>query len=76
MGAGEIEDAAENLLRLRRIVDTEKMSESSFLMVLTDTDYAFRLKNGVWVVPIGCLKIWPCSRSGLLDMRARLCYNV
>jgi predicted AAA+ superfamily ATPase len=56
MGAGEIEDAAANLLKLRRIVDTEKMNEPSFLMVLTGTEYAFKMKNGVWVVPIGCLK--------------------
>jgi predicted AAA+ superfamily ATPase len=56
MGAGQIEDAAENLLKLRRIIDTEKMNEPSFLMVLTGTEYAFQLKNGVWVVPIGCLR--------------------
>ncbi|MCL2671245.1 MAG: DUF4143 domain-containing protein [Clostridiales bacterium] len=56
MGAGEIEDAAENLLKFRRIVDTEKMNEPSFLMVLTGTEYAFKMKNGVWVVPLGCLK--------------------
>jgi predicted AAA+ superfamily ATPase len=56
MGAGEIEDAAENLLRLRQVIDTEKMNQPSFLMVLTGTEYAFQLKNGVWVVPIGCLK--------------------
>jgi len=56
LGAGEIEDAAENLLRLKRTVDTEKMNEPSFLMVLTGTEYAFQMKNGVWVVPLGCLK--------------------
>jgi predicted AAA+ superfamily ATPase len=56
MGAGEIEDAAANLLKLRQIVDTEKMNEPLFLMVLTGTEYAFQMKNGVWVVPIGCLK--------------------
>ncbi|MDR3305701.1 MAG: DUF4143 domain-containing protein [Clostridiales Family XIII bacterium] len=56
MGASEIESAAENLLKLTKIVDTEKMNEPSFLMVLTGTEYAFQLKNGVWVVPLGCLK--------------------
>ncbi|MDR1070837.1 MAG: DUF4143 domain-containing protein [Gracilibacteraceae bacterium] len=56
MGAGEIEDAAKNLLRLKQAVDTEKMNEPSFLMVLTGTEYAFRMKNGVLVVPLGCLK--------------------
>ena len=56
MGAGEIENASENLLKLHRIVDTKKMNEPSFLMVLTSTKYAFKMKNGVWVVPIGCLR--------------------
>lgn len=56
MGAGEIENASENLLKLHRIVDTKKMNEPSFLMVLTSTEYAFKMKNGVWVVPIGCLR--------------------
>jgi predicted AAA+ superfamily ATPase len=56
LGAGDIEDAAENLLKLKKIVDTEKSYEPSFLMVITGTEYAFKLKNGVWVVPLGCLK--------------------
>ena len=56
LGAGEIEDASRNLLKLKMIVDTEKMKEPSFLMVLTGTEYAFQLENGVWVVPLGCLK--------------------
>jgi predicted AAA+ superfamily ATPase len=54
--AGEIEYASKNLLELKRKVDTEKMNEPSFLMVLTGTEYAFQMKNGVWVVPLGCLK--------------------
>jgi predicted AAA+ superfamily ATPase len=56
MGASEIEDASENLLKLKKTVDTEKMNEPSFLMVLTGTEYAFQMKNGIWVVPLGCLK--------------------
>ena len=56
MGAGEIEDASENLLKLKKVVDTEKMDNPSFLMVLTATEYAFQMKNSVLVVPLGCLK--------------------
>lgn len=56
MGAGEIEDASENLIKLKRTVDTKKMNEPSFLMVLTGTEYAFQMKNGIYVVPLGCLK--------------------
>jgi len=56
MGMGEIEKACENLLRLKASVDTEKMEEPAVLMVLTATEYAFQMKNGIWLVPLGCLK--------------------
>jgi len=56
MGAGEIETAAENLIKFKTNIDTETMQEPSFLMVLTGTEYAFQMKNGVWVIPLGCLK--------------------
>ncbi len=56
MGAGEIEKAAENLIKFRDNIDYSKMPQPSFLMVLTATQYAFQMKNGVWVVPISCLR--------------------
>jgi predicted AAA+ superfamily ATPase len=56
MGAGEIEDAALNLLELKKKVDTGRANEPSFLMVLTGAEYAFQMRNSVWVVPLGCLK--------------------
>ena len=56
MGAGDIEKAAENLMRFRDNINTEKTPEPSFLMVLTGTEHAFQMKNGIWVVPLGCLK--------------------
>jgi predicted AAA+ superfamily ATPase len=56
MGAGAIEKAAENLIKFRDNIDTDKTPAPSFLMVLTGTEHAFQMKNGVWVVPIGCLK--------------------
>ena len=56
IGAGEIEKAAENLIKFRNNIDTEKTPEPTFLMVLTGTEYAFQMKNGVWVVPLGCLR--------------------
>ena len=47
----------ENLLTLAGKINTEKMNEPSFMMVLTGTgDFAYRRKDGVYVVPIGCLK--------------------
>lgn len=38
-------------------IDTDKMKHPSFLMVLTAVGkYAYRRKDGVYVVPIGCLR--------------------
>lgn len=56
MGAGLIEEAAEKLIKFKNTINTDKMSEPSFLMVLTATEHAFQLENSVWVVPLGCLK--------------------
>jgi len=56
MGASDIEQAARNLLRLAGIVDPLSQAPPSFLMILTSTEYAFQLDNGVWVVPLGCLR--------------------
>lgn len=55
-GSKEIEDAAENLIQLSQDVDTSKIGEPTFLMVLTAGQYAYQRKDGVYVVPIGCLK--------------------
>jgi len=55
MGAGEIEKAAENLIKFSENIDTAKTPAPSFLMILTGTEYAFQMKNGVWVVPVGGL---------------------
>ena len=52
-----ISEGAESLLALSSKIDTDKMKSASFMMVLTGTgDYAYRRKDGVYVVPIGCLK--------------------
>lgn len=55
-GSKEIEDAAANLITLSKTVDTSKIGEPSFLMVLTAGQYAYRREDGVYIVPIGCLK--------------------
>ena len=56
LGSKEIEEAATHLLKLKDKVNTEKMHEPSFLMILTGTEIAYRRKDGVYVVPLGCLK--------------------
>ena len=55
-GNREIEEAANNLIKLSQTVDTSKIGEPSFLMVLTAGQYAYRRDDGVYVVPIGCLR--------------------
>ena len=56
LGGDEIDDAAANLIKFRKRVDTDEMREPKFLMVLTGLNYAYRRPDGVFVVPIGCLK--------------------
>jgi predicted AAA+ superfamily ATPase len=56
LGSNEIEVAAKHLLLLKEKVNTDKMREPSFLMVLTGGQFAFLRQDGVYVVPIGCLK--------------------
>ena len=56
LGESEIESAAKNLLKIVDILDTTRMKEPSFLMVLTGTQYAYQREDGVYVVPIGCLR--------------------
>ena len=52
-----IEEGASTLKLLAKKIDTTKMKEPSFLMVLTGTtSYAYRREDGVYVVPIGCLR--------------------
>lgn len=52
-----IEEGSANLKTLAEKIDTDKMKQPSFLMVLTGTgNYAYRRPDGVYVVPLGCLK--------------------
>lgn len=52
-----IEDGVKNLLKLKEKIDTSKMKNPSFLMVLTGTgSYAYQREDGIYIVPIGCLK--------------------
>lgn len=56
-GADNIEKGAATLKTLSAKIDTDKMNAPSFMMVLTGIgQYAYRRLDGVYVVPIGCLK--------------------
>ncbi len=56
LGMKQIEEAAVNLIKLSQKIDTEKMNQPSFLMVLTGGQVAYKRSDGVLVVPIGCLR--------------------
>lgn len=51
-----IDEGAKNLKKLASLINTEKMKEPSFLMVLTGTKFAYKREDGVFVVPLTCLK--------------------
>ena len=56
-GAAAIEKGASTLMELASKIDTTKMKVPAFLMVLTAVgDYAYQRKDGIFVVPVGCLK--------------------
>ena len=56
LGSKEIEMAAEHLLELKHKVNTEKMNDPLFLMVITGGEVAYRRDDGIFIVPLGCLK--------------------
>lgn len=56
-GDALINEGAANLLRLSEKIDTDKMKKPAFLMVLCGVaPFAYRREDGVFVVPISCLK--------------------
>ncbi len=56
LGAGYIDEAANNLLKFKERVDVKKCGNPSFLMVLTGANYSYKRDDGVYVVSIGTLK--------------------
>lgn len=56
LGADKIDEAAENLIKLKGKVDTSKKGNPSFLMVLYGGKYAYKREDGILVVPLTCLK--------------------
>lgn len=52
-----IEQGAQTLRALADIIDTSRMKSPAFCMILVGAgDFAYRRRDGVYVVPIGCLK--------------------
>ena len=56
-GTERIEEGATNLKELADKLDTTKMPAPSFMaVVIAVGQYAYKRKDGVYVIPIGCLK--------------------
>ena len=56
-GDKRIEEGAKTLAEFDKILDTSKMKSPSFKMIITGIgDYAYQRKDGILIVPIGCLK--------------------
>lgn len=56
-GEANINEGAANMLKLSASIDTDKMLVPSFMAVIVGVGkYAFRREDGVYVIPIGCLK--------------------
>ena len=52
-----VNEGAYNLIKLSKKIDQVKMNKPSFLAVITAADaFAYRREDGVYVVPIGCLR--------------------
>ena len=52
-----IEEGVENLKALEKKIDTSKMPGPSFMMIVVGIgDFAYRREDGIYIVPIGCLR--------------------
>ena len=52
----DIITAGKNLINIANDIDYEKTGRPAFLMVVTKNKVAYRMENGVYVVPLCCLK--------------------
>jgi predicted AAA+ superfamily ATPase len=56
LGNKAIDEGAESLKKLAEKIDKDSMNAPSFLAVITGTGYAYKRDDGVYVIPIGCLR--------------------
>ncbi|MDE2662597.1 MAG: DUF4143 domain-containing protein [Gemmatimonadota bacterium] len=55
LGEGRADEAADNLLRLARKVDPDRMGPPAALGVIVSTGYGYTREDGVSVIPVGAL---------------------
>lgn len=62
LGSRQIEEGAGHLVELRKLIreynekEAVKMKEPELLIVITGGEMAYRRKDGVYIIPIGCLR--------------------
>ena len=56
LGSREIEEGASHLLKLSTLINDNGLTPPSVCMVLTGGKYAYKREDGVYVIPIGCLR--------------------
>ncbi len=52
----DINQACKNLINIANDIDFDKTGKPAFLMVVTKNKFAYKSENGVYVVPLACLK--------------------
>ena len=52
----DVDIAASKLIKLAKDIDAEKMGKPAFLMVVTKGAVALKREDGVYEIPLGCLK--------------------
>lgn len=56
-GEEHINEGAANMIKLSNNIDTERMAKPSFMAVIVGVGkYAYQRRDGVYVIPIGCLR--------------------
>lgn len=56
-GKEAIEEGAKKLISIRDDIDFKKTGDCAFLMIVTKDSLAYRRDDGVYVIPLGCLKM-------------------
>lgn len=63
LGSREIEEGASHLVELKNLIEEHNKAEKQavirepdLLIILTGGQMAYKRKDGVYVIPIGCLK--------------------
>ena len=56
-GSKLISEGVKNLMDLRDKIDTTKMNEPSFMAIVVGIgEYAYRREDGIYIIPVACLK--------------------